>query len=501
MVPSRILAFVTAACSLLLMNICNGSPPTSSEGEIDFASMTVDLATTPSRAIAREILVYGGTAVTAMRLKVAVRSIGANSRVSIGSGMGTLIHEATGTGEFTTNPIPGNLARVKIDAPSSDARPEVVIQSLIETRQNGPAIPVQENQLANQMRSVPLQPNQSADFAFPASQRTFFFTFTAPHAGTFDVGYFGPGELRVRTPDFPLIPCDPSVPAACAEEFVVPAVGTSVPFRRISIGEGNTIHLAATNVGNVAGRGRVVVMPTAPQQALSFPSDQPLHFMATAVGVDRDPAAGTRGVDKKYDCVNYAGTSGLAGPGPLAPPRIPAPCYDTHEGTDWPLALGPAGQLLRASVTAAASGVVLAVDATNADMCFPDVTRPGTGAIVWIDPTSTPPIVAPIDNFVLVRHDDGLLAYYVHGLRGGAVVVPGQRVACGELLTPAASAGFSSAPHLHFELQDIGGPFPNAPPFNNLLIPTVRVAATQIDPFSPSRWASVTAGLPSVTCP
>lgn len=490
---------VLASSLLILQASCPPRPtPTTSTERIPFGTFEVDLATTPGRTVGREVLIYAGTAVTSMTLDIDVRALGANERVSIGSGAATLIHEISEARRFTTDPIPGNVARIKIDSPSG--RPRVFVEALTETRRSGPAIPGVEGELRNRMTSMPLTPNRSVDFAFSATQRTLFFTFRAPESGAFDVVYVGPGELRVRTVDFPLVPCvSPSptpTPDPCADEFAIPAAGSSAPFRRISLTQGGMIHLAATNVGGVSGRGRVVVMPFAPQQALTFPSDQALHFLPTPIGVDRNPAAGTRGTDPRYDCVNYAGTSGLVALGPLLVPRIPAPCYDSHEGTDWSLTLGPLGQILRAPVTASASGVVLGVDATQADMCFPDITR--GGAIVCFDPSANPPIVPPTDNFVLVRHDDGLLAYYVHGARGGAVVVPGQRVACGELLTPAASAGFSSGPHLHFELQDVGGP--GAPPAN-LLIATIRGIGAQIDPFGPSRWRSVTLGVPSATCP
>ncbi|HET9482999.1 MAG TPA: M23 family metallopeptidase [Xanthomonadales bacterium] len=80
-------------------------------------------------------------------------------------------------------------------------------------------------------------------------------------------------------------------------------------------------------------------------------------------------------------------------------------------------------------------------------------------------------------NFVVVRHEDGTLARYLH-LRQGSLTakVEGDPVAAGEVLGQVGSSGLSTGPHLHFELRD---------------------AATQaiLDPFegqcnaTPSRWA------------
>ena len=60
-------------------------------------------------------------------------------------------------------------------------------------------------------------------------------------------------------------------------------------------------------------------------------------------------------------------------------------------------------------------------------------------------------------NFVVIRHDNGLLGYYWH-LKNGSVTTKaaGARVAVGEQLGLVGSSGFSTAPHLHFEVRNSG---------------------------------------------
>lgn len=67
----------------------------------------------------------------------------------------------------------------------------------------------------------------------------------------------------------------------------------------------------------------------------------------------------------------------------------------------------------------------------------------------------------PPVNYVVVQQDNGYFAYYLH-LKKGSVTTRalGSRVAAGEFLGFVGSSGFSSGPHLHFELRtasDFGG--------------------------------------------
>jgi murein DD-endopeptidase MepM/ murein hydrolase activator NlpD len=66
----------------------------------------------------------------------------------------------------------------------------------------------------------------------------------------------------------------------------------------------------------------------------------------------------------------------------------------------------------------------------------------------------------PPANYVIIQQDDGYFAFYWH-LKKGSVTgrSVGSRVAVGEFLGFVGSSGFSSGPHLHFELRtsDFGG--------------------------------------------
>ena len=57
------------------------------------------------------------------------------------------------------------------------------------------------------------------------------------------------------------------------------------------------------------------------------------------------------------------------------------------------------------------------------------------------------------DNHVVVLHDDGTLAYYVHLKFQGVLVKEGQMVEKGELLGLSGNTGYSTQPHLHFVIR------------------------------------------------
>jgi hypothetical protein len=59
-------------------------------------------------------------------------------------------------------------------------------------------------------------------------------------------------------------------------------------------------------------------------------------------------------------------------------------------------------------------------------------------------------------NFVLVLHDDGTVGEYMHLSPSGIEVKPGQRVARGSRLALSGNTGFSSTPHLHFQVMTAG---------------------------------------------
>ncbi len=59
-------------------------------------------------------------------------------------------------------------------------------------------------------------------------------------------------------------------------------------------------------------------------------------------------------------------------------------------------------------------------------------------------------------NFILILHDDGTLGEYMHLSPSGIEVKPGQRVERGQELALSGNTGFSSTPHLHFEVMTAG---------------------------------------------
>jgi murein DD-endopeptidase MepM/ murein hydrolase activator NlpD len=56
-------------------------------------------------------------------------------------------------------------------------------------------------------------------------------------------------------------------------------------------------------------------------------------------------------------------------------------------------------------------------------------------------------------NFVLVQHSDGTIGEYMHLSISGIEVKPGQRIKRGQELALSGNTGFSSTPHLHFQVM------------------------------------------------
>lgn len=165
--------------------------------------------------------------------------------------------------------------------------------------------------------------------------------------------------------------------------------------------------------------------------AFRFPLLEVDKFEQT-VGVDHDPEVHGDGAEAIV-CTAYDGRS------------FPW-CYDEHDGSDYLLVGGfdtmDAGS---ATIVAAAPGVVVEVVDGNYDRCH--ATVDGVDCDGW-------PMVA---NKVVVEHEGGWQTRYLHMMSGSVVVAVGQEVACGEKLGLVGSSGYSSTPHLHFELQDADG--------------------------------------------
>lgn len=55
-------------------------------------------------------------------------------------------------------------------------------------------------------------------------------------------------------------------------------------------------------------------------------------------------------------------------------------------------------------------------------------------------------------NYVFIRHPDGSIGRYLHIKKNGAVVKPGQDVQAGDLIAYSGNVGWSTDPHLHFDV-------------------------------------------------
>jgi murein DD-endopeptidase MepM/ murein hydrolase activator NlpD len=59
------------------------------------------------------------------------------------------------------------------------------------------------------------------------------------------------------------------------------------------------------------------------------------------------------------------------------------------------------------------------------------------------------------DNFIIVGHGDGTYAYYGHLKKDGVKVSLGQQVSVGQVIGLSGVSGFTSGPHLHFEVYRV----------------------------------------------
>lgn len=60
-------------------------------------------------------------------------------------------------------------------------------------------------------------------------------------------------------------------------------------------------------------------------------------------------------------------------------------------------------------------------------------------------------------NYVLIDHGGGLFSAYVHLAKDSVVVVPGDKVAAGDLIAQTGLSGQMTGPHLHFHVENVWG--------------------------------------------
>jgi murein DD-endopeptidase MepM/ murein hydrolase activator NlpD len=148
------------------------------------------------------------------------------------------------------------------------------------------------------------------------------------------------------------------------------------------------------------------------------------------VGVDHDPVVHTDTLGQIL-CTSYDG-------------RAFPWCYDEHDGSDY-LLLGGFDTMDAGStpIVAAADGVVVDTDDGNYDRC--EATVDGINCDGF-----------PMNgNYVILEHEGGYRTLYWHMKTDSVAVSVGDEVSCGDTLGLVGSSGYSSAPHLHFELQDV----------------------------------------------
>ena len=114
--------------------------------------------------------------------------------------------------------------------------------------------------------------------------------------------------------------------------------------------------------------------------------------------------------------------------------------YAGHRGTDLGIIGRFAAQDEGRDVVAGADGRVTRTHDGEFDRCTTGNCAGGGG----------------FGNHVVIEHDDGKVTYYAHLRRGSVAVAQGQQVRCGDRLGQVGSSGFSTGPHLHFEVR-VGG--------------------------------------------
>lgn len=114
--------------------------------------------------------------------------------------------------------------------------------------------------------------------------------------------------------------------------------------------------------------------------------------------------------------------------------------YRGHRGTDIAIIGRFAAQDEGRDIMAGAPGRVIRTHDGEFDRCTTADCAGGGG----------------FGNHVVLEHSDGKVSYYAHMRRGSVAVREGDQVQCGQRLGQVGSSGYSTGPHLHFEVR-VGG--------------------------------------------
>lgn len=93
-----------------------------------------------------------------------------------------------------------------------------------------------------------------------------------------------------------------------------------------------------------------------------------------------------------------------------------------------------------------------------------------------------------LTNFVLVAHADGTIGQYMHLAPDGVDVRAGQRVARGEALGRSGNTGFSTTPHLHFQVMTAAADGLGAVSFPFELLVAPRIAEPPVEGHTYRAW-------------
>ena len=111
--------------------------------------------------------------------------------------------------------------------------------------------------------------------------------------------------------------------------------------------------------------------------------------------------------------------------------------YSGHKGNDFG-AGGFAGMDAGRDITAAAAGTVYYVHDGEFDRCTSGSCAGGGG----------------FGNHVIIQHADGKRTLYGHMKQWSILVSQSQTVTCGQKIGEMGSSGYSTGPHIHFEVRD-----------------------------------------------